>query len=543
MKKPPRAAFAPTRELYACTASLINDSVAQDGAAWFRHMLVAEIVIAAGATSPDRVEFEYVTGLERSHRDCVRAGDTAEARRRLGDQLVTALYVGEQVLCDEDGFDRPLLPELLGRVSYYALALGRREALPYAHDYAIEQARHAEPGDALHYIAHGLSLLTPQHPCFLAAELSRRGLCLAMSHALALGLEHLPGIVPAAKTAVAPLDEEERLDLEEDRAGIVRWRQAPLPRPRPRAEPVAKAAAADPDRAAKPGHVIVLRRVGEVGRSDMRRDVERTVEPILNKDLPLVAVPDDRRPIVERILARLPHMHVAAKAMVTYAARGHWGWDPVILWGDPGTAKTEYVRVLGQETGRPVFRFNADAAQDASFGSTSSRYSTAHPSYVLASLLRSSVASIICHVDELDKAGGSRDSNTGKLTDALTSMLERSTASAWYDSYVQAPIDLTPVQFIITVNDINRVPHVLQDRCRIIPVGTPLPEHLPILAPQFARAACRDLGLDEAWGVLDDVEYRALEEAWGQGGSLRTLQKLCRTILQARDLAPGISRH
>ncbi|MET7244131.1 hypothetical protein ABZT49_12245, partial [Methylobacterium sp. EM32] len=218
MKKPPRAAFAPTRELYACTASLINDSVAQDGAAWFRHMLVAEIVIAAGATSPDRVEFEYVTGLERSHRDCVRAGDTAEARGRLGDQLVTALYVGEQVLCDEDGFDRPLLPEILGRLAFYALALGRREALPYAQDYAIEQARHAEPGDALHYVAHGLSLLTPQHPCFLASELSRRGPrrgpCLAMSHALALGLEHLPGIVPAAKTAVAPLDEEERLDLE-----------------------------------------------------------------------------------------------------------------------------------------------------------------------------------------------------------------------------------------------------------------------------------------------------------------------------------------
>ncbi|MEH3146429.1 MAG: AAA family ATPase [Methylobacterium frigidaeris] len=539
MKKPLRAAFAPTRELYACTASLIHDSVAQDLGAWARHTLVVEIVIAAGATSTDRVEYEYVTGLERSHRDCIRAGDTAEARGRLGDQLVTALYVGEQVLADEDGFDRPLLPELLGRVSYYALALGRREALPYAHDHAIELARKSEPGDAVHYVAHGLSLLSPQHPCFLASELSRRGPCLAMSHALALGLEHLPAVKPAA--AAAPLDVDEE---NEDCEGIVRWRRNPPPaRPRPRAETVAKAAAADPDRAAKPGHVIVLRRIGEVGRSDMRRDVERTVEPILNKDMPLVAVPDDRRPIVERILARLPHMHVASKAMVTYARRGHWGGDPVILWGDPGTAKNEYVRVLGQETGRPVFRYNADAAQDASFGSTSSRYSTAHPSYVLASLLRSSVASIICHIDELDKAGGSRDSNTGKLTDALTSMLERSTASAWYDSYVQAPIDLSPVQFVITVNDINRVPHVLQDRCRIIPVGTPLPEHLPVLAPQFARAACRDLGLDEAWGVLDDVEYRALEEAWGQGGSLRTLQKLCRTILQARDLAPGVSRH
>ncbi|SFV16818.1 ATPase family associated with various cellular activities (AAA) [Methylobacterium sp. 174MFSha1.1] len=440
-------------------------------------------------------------------------------------------------MADEDGFDRPGLPEILGRLAYYALALGLREARQYAHDYAIELARMSLPGDATHYVAHGLSLLTPLHPCFLASELSQCGLCLAMSHALALGLEHLPGIMPAA----ASLDVEEE---NEDCEGIVCWRRNPPPaRPRPRAEPAAKVAAADPDRVAKPGHVIVLRRIGEVGRSDMRRDIERTVEPILNKDITLVAVPDDRRPIVGRILARLPHMHVAAKAMVTYAARGHWGWDPVILWGDPGTAKTEYVRLLGQETGRPVFRFNADAAQDASFGSTSSRYSTAHPSYPLASLLRSSVASIICHVDELDKAGGSRDNNTGRLTDALTSMLEKSTASAWYDSYVQAPIDLSPVQFIITVNDINRIPHVLQDRCRIIPVGTPLPEHLPILAPQFARAACRDLGLDEAWGVFDDVEYRALEEAWGQGGSLRTLQKLCRTILQARDLAPGISRH
>ncbi len=484
MKKPLRAAFAPTRELYACTASLIHDSVAQDLAAWIRHQRATgpELDFAVGM-STDRVVDEFLAGIERAAADCLAAGETPKAKALLGRRLVEAIYVGEQVLADEDGFDRPGLSDVLGRLAYSALTLGMREARQYAHDHAIELARFSPPGDVMHYVAHGFGLMTDQHPLFVVpADRGTRDVCLVVSAALALGLEHLPGIVPAAKTVVAPLDEEERLDLEEDRAGIVRWRQGPPPRPRPKAEPFAKAAAADPDRAAKPGHAIVLRRLGIAGRPEVAKEIERATARVLNRDLRLVPAPDARRPIVEALSARMPHMRHLAGALMLSQPRHHWGWATYIISGGPGAGKTELVRMLGEVTGRPVFRYPADTSQDASFAGTPSRWGTTHPSYVLKAFLEGGVANPIIHIDELDKAAGSRDSNSGKLTDALTSLLDRSTASAWYDSYVQANIDASNVQFIITVNDVKALPSFLVDRCWECPVGEPTAEHLEALA-------------------------------------------------------------
>ena len=82
MKKPPRAAYAPTRELYACTASLLNGSIAQDGAAWVRYMRATgpELDFAVGM-STDRVVDEVLAGIETSFRDCVAAGETPAVSR------------------------------------------------------------------------------------------------------------------------------------------------------------------------------------------------------------------------------------------------------------------------------------------------------------------------------------------------------------------------------------------------------------------------------------------------------------------------------
>ncbi|BAR47160.1 MULTISPECIES: AAA family ATPase [Methylobacterium] len=202
MKKPPRAAFAPTRDLYACTASVINDSVAQDGAAWVRHARVTgpEFDFAVDTTT-DRVVDEFLAGVERTFGDCLAAGETPKAKALLGMRLIEHIHLGEQVLVDKDGFDRPCLPEILGRLAFYALALGMCEARQYAHDYAIELARMSPPGDALHQVAHGLGLMTDVHPCFVPASFSKVGLCLAMSHALGLGLVHLAGDKPAPEAA------------------------------------------------------------------------------------------------------------------------------------------------------------------------------------------------------------------------------------------------------------------------------------------------------------------------------------------------------
>ncbi len=117
MKKPHRAAFAPTRELYACTAPLINDSVAQDGAAWVRHTLATgpELDIATGSWT-DPVVLPFLRGVKRSFADCLAADETPTAKEMLAERIVDHLRLGHDVLVDDDGFDRPLMPGALARL-------------------------------------------------------------------------------------------------------------------------------------------------------------------------------------------------------------------------------------------------------------------------------------------------------------------------------------------------------------------------------------------------------------------------------------------
>lgn len=544
MKKPPRAAFAPTRELYACTASLINDSVAQDGAAWSRHMRATgpEIDYAVDMAT-DRVVDEVLAGIETSFRDCVAAGDTPAARKRLAERLVGHIHLAEQMLADEDGFDRPCLREVLGRLAFYALALGRREARQYAHDHAIELARMSSPGDAAHYVAHGLSLLTPQHPCFLASELSQRGLCLAMSHALALGLEHLPATGPAETTAAAPLDEEERLDLEEDRTGIVRWRQAPPPRPRPRAEPFATTTPETEPQG--PGVVVFPANVAEaVGKGDNRREVERFLGKALGARLPLVPVPENWDYWENAVNIESPWLAPLTRAVrLSQGNRTHWGHAVICAVGPPGSGKTYHARRIAQVSKLPFARVNCEATSDNAMGGSSIRWQTGHPSFVESLLAGEGKASGMALLDEIEKSAGGRRSNGGDPLDLLHGWFEVETARAWRSTYLLSNVDLSHVVFLLTANSLDGLPSSLVDRMNVVKVNEPGPEHLHHLAQILAFETCRQAGQDIGFGWLENIELAALADAW-RGGSIRRLRRLVEMVLRARESGPAaMPRH
>ena len=141
-------------------------------------------------------------------------------------------------------------------------------------------------------------------------------------------------------------------------------------------------------------------------------------------------------------------------------------------------------------------------------------------------------------LDELEKAGSSR--HNGQLHDVLLGMLEPASSTEWHDSYLQAPVDLSHVVWIATANSLDGIPVPLRDRCRILQVPAPGPEHLQVLAPALLRQACQARGLDARWASpLDGVELQAVAEAW-PGGSLRRLARLLDGVLAARDHAPAL---
>jgi hypothetical protein len=538
MKKPHRAAFAPTRELYACTAPLINDSVAQDGAAWVRHTLATgpELDIATGSWT-DPVVLPFLRGVKRSFADCLAANETPTAKEMLAERIVDHLRLGHDVLVDDDGFDRPLMPGALARLAYYGVSYGALMAKPYAQDALIDLARLSPPGDAIHYVAYGLALMTDAHPHFaMPNDFSTRDVCLVVPAALALGLEHLPGIVPSA-AAAAPLDvEEENPDCE----GVVRWRQTTPPRPRPRAEPVAKAA--EP---VGPGVVIFPASVLDAhATAEGKRDVKAALGAALDKPLTVTPVPADWNAWEAARLATSPWAGDAFRAIREgQAGRTHVGRDVVCFVGPAGAGKSTLGRDVAESLGVPFARYQADSSAENSFSGTNARWTTKHLSFVEQAMARHRHAGPVVMVEELCKASGTRRSNGGTLHDCLHGMWEPETARAWHSVFLLHPVSLEHVPFIATANSLDGLPSSLLDRMRIVRVPEPGPEHLGVLAPRLARAVCRETGQDERFGDLDGDELSALADAW-RGGSIRRLRRLVEICLRSRESGPAaMPRH
>lgn len=538
MKKPLRAAFAPTREIYACTASLINDSVAQDGAAWVRHTLATgpELDIATGSWT-DPVVLPFLRGVKRSFADCLAADETPTAKEMLAERIVDHLRLGHDVLVDDDGFDRPLMPGALARLAYYGVSYGALMAKPYAQDALIDLGRLSPPGDAIHYVAYGLALMTDAHPHFaMPNDFSTRDVCLVVPAALALGLEHLPGIVPSA-AAAAPLDvEEENPDCE----GVVRWRQTTPPRPRPRAEPVAKATEPAP---VIPGAVIFPAEMIERHKPDHRRDIKAALGPALGAHLRHVPVPRDWAAWMRERHEGFPWAGEAIEAFRELQGnREHFGGAVLGLVGTTGCGKSTLAAELVTSSGLHLVRYNADAASENSFLGTPARWVSGHLGIPEDALAKAMATSAGVLVDELEKASGSRNSNGGRLHDGLHGVWEDSTARAWHSQFLLHPIDVSRLVYVCTLND-DTLPATLRDRMRLVRVPEPGPEHLGVLAPRLARAVCRDTGQDERFGELDGDELSALADAW-RGGSIRRLRRLVEICLRSRESGPAaMPRH
>ena len=138
--------------------------------------------------------------------------------------------------------------------------------------------------------------------------------------------------------------------------------------------------------------------------------------------------------------------------------------------------------------------------------------------------------------DEISRAGGHTRGSGGTLRDALTTLLEPANSCRYRDPYLQADVDLSRVQWILTANSLDSIPRPLLDRCLILRLDEPGPQHLRQLATSILAEVRADRGLDELWAPsFDGVEWAALEANWAKGGSLRALRRLVETVLDARE--------
>jgi hypothetical protein len=277
---------------------------------------------------------------------------------------------------------------------------------------------------------------------------------------------------------------------------------------------------------------VVFNHVGNANTGEGKK-VAKELDELTGMALPLVPVPD--LTLARATLqAEFPYaINVIDQILFDLAPRKHVRIRPTILVGSPGSGKSRFARRLLNVLNVPHDVVPCGGVSDGAFAGTARRWSTGEPSLPVALITRYRIAGPGAVLDEIEKVGTSR--YNGQAHDALLAFLEQETACRFHDPYVQAPCDVSNVNWLMTANQIDGLSPPLKDRCQIIRFPEPGPEHLPTIAHQIIADLVIEQGLDHRWiSPLDEIEMAAVMIAWS-GGSMRRLRRLIEGMLKIRS--------
>lgn len=284
----------------------------------------------------------------------------------------------------------------------------------------------------------------------------------------------------------------------------------------------------------KPGHLTVLKAVGNADLMVGKRVAEE-FKMVLGVPLPLKRA-DDLKTVRHTLVREFPWASRVTRVLLADIASHDWiSFRPTILLGPPGCGKTRFCNRLLTLLVIKHRIYNAGGVADSSFGGTARHWSNAEPSLPISLVRAFQIANPGIVLDEIDKASDSRQN--GSLFDGLLAMTEPESAAGWYDPYIQAPVDLTGILWLGTANEAEDIPATLRDRFRILAFPEPEADHLEPLARTLMAELVSERGLRPEWArPLSWEELDALWAVW-DGGSVRALRRYLEGVLRAREAA------
>ncbi|MEO8683446.1 MAG: hypothetical protein ABI414_01255, partial [Devosia sp.] len=106
---------------------------------------------------------------------------------------------------------------------------------------------------------------------------------------------------------------------------------------------------------------------------------------------------------------------------------------------------------------------------------------------------REKVANPLIIIDEFDKLQNLSAHARADASEIMLPLLQRSTAAAHYDHYLQSKVDLSFINWILLCNELNRIAKPVRDRCTIIRINAPdLDEILDIARRELLRRGLPD---------------------------------------------------
>jgi ATP-dependent Lon protease len=217
-------------------------------------------------------------------------------------------------------------------------------------------------------------------------------------------------------------------------------------------------------------------------------------------------------------------------------------FTPILLLGEPGIGKTHFAKKLAEAlgTGHEYVPMSSLTAGWILSGA-SSQWSNAKPGKVANALVSGDYANPLMVLDEVDKAGG--DSRYDPMG-ALYGLLERDTARAFKDEFIEVEMDASHILWVSTANNERTLPEPILNRMNVYEV--PRPDR-----DEAMRIGCmlyREIIAEHDWGfepepaadvmeVLADLPPRDMRKRLMAAFGTAKLAK--RSALAADDFAVG----